>query len=127
MPERDRPGKVIVAILTDGLENASTRYTWRDIAGRIRHQTNVYGWELLFLGANQDAIATAAQLSIAAANSATFQADRAGVKSTGGALARKSRALRAQSLGSAAPEVAADAAAPMSDLVMEEDRKERGE
>lgn len=128
MPERERPGKVIVAILTDGLENASVRYTWRDIAGRIRHQTDAYQWEFLFLGANQDAIATAAQIHIGAQNAATFCADKPGMKSTGGALSRKSRALRemlTQPQGSASPETLRDAAAPLSDLVREEDLKNR--
>jgi hypothetical protein len=128
MPERDRPGKVIVAILTDGLENASVHYTWRDIAGKIRLQRGAYQWEFLFLGANQDAIATAAQIHIAAENAATFRADKAGVKSSGGALSRKTwalRALHAQGQGGASAEVRHDAAAPMSDLLREEDRKNR--
>ena len=47
------------------------------------------------------------------------------MKSTGSVLARKSRALRAQSQGGAAPEMMRDAAAPLSDLVREEDGKGR--
>ena len=66
LTEKDRPGQVIVAILTDGLENASQRFNWKEIAGMIKHQTDTYKWIFLFLGANQDAIATAANLSIAA-------------------------------------------------------------
>ena len=58
-PEAERPGQVLVAILTDGEENASRQFTWKDISDRIRHQTDVYQWRFLFLGANQDAIATA--------------------------------------------------------------------
>jgi len=130
MPERERPGKVIVAILTDGLENASVRYTWRDIAAKIRLQRDAYQWEFLFLGANQDAIATAAQIHIAAENAATFRADKAGMKSSKDALSRKSRALRAlqaQGPGNVSPEILQDAAAPMSDLVKEEDEKGRGD
>src|SRR5438270_3562057 len=40
LAEKDRPGQVIVAILTDGLENASQRFTWKEIAGKIKHQTD---------------------------------------------------------------------------------------
>ena len=127
LPEPDRPAKVIVAILTDGLENASTHYTWKDVASRIKHQTDVYRWDFLFLGANQDAIATAAQLNIAAQNAATYHADAVGVRSTGRSLSRKSSALRAQSQGCASAEEIHAAAAPMQDLVQEEDRKGRGE
>lgn len=127
LPEHERPGKIIVAILTDGQENASTHYTWKDIASRIKHQTDVYRWDFLFLGANQDAIATAAQLNIAAENAATFHADGIGVRSTARSISRKSSALRAQSQGSASAEDLHAAAAPMQDLVQEEDRKNRGE
>jgi len=72
MPETERPGKVIIAILTDGEENSSRKFTWIDVQERIRLQTEVYKWEFLFLGANQDAIATAARMNIAAGDSSTF-------------------------------------------------------
>ena len=65
----------IVAILTDGLENSSQTYNWRQIAASIKHQAEKYQWTFLFLGANQDAIATAAQMNIAASNAATYLAD----------------------------------------------------
>jgi uncharacterized protein YegL len=126
-PETDRPGKVIVAILTDGQENSSTRYTWKQISAKIKHQTEVYKWEFLFLGANQDAIATAANLSIAANNASAFAADAAGVRSSQKALSRKAAAHRAMAAGG---EISAatmrEVAAPMSEIVDEEDRKERG-
>jgi uncharacterized protein YegL len=51
MPEHERPGKVIVAILTDGQENSSLRYTTKKVASMIRRQTKHYQWEFLFLGA----------------------------------------------------------------------------
>lgn len=57
-PESDRPSAVVVAILTDGLENASRRHTLADVAARIEHQQQVYNWQFMFLGANQDAWAT---------------------------------------------------------------------
>ena len=42
MKEQDRPGKVVVAIFTDGLENASTDYTEKDISKMIKHQQEKY-------------------------------------------------------------------------------------
>lgn len=125
LPEAARPGKVIVAILTDGLENASVHETWRSVSQRIRHQTEVYGWEFLFLGANQDAIATAAQLHIAAHNAANYHADGVGLRSTARSLSRKATALRAKSAGVANAVEELDAAAPMQAIVEEEDRKNR--
>jgi len=73
-PEPDRPAKVIFAILTDGQENASRQYSMDDINRRVTHQTRKYNWEFLFLGANQDAIATAARIGIHAHSAATFAA-----------------------------------------------------
>jgi hypothetical protein len=64
MPEAKRPGKVIFVIITDGLENASRGYTREQVFQRIRHQSDVYGWEFVYLGANQDAIAAGAQVGI---------------------------------------------------------------
>ena len=124
-PEPERPGKVIVAILTDGLENASCHYTWHDVSDRIRHQTQVYQWEFLFLGANQDAIATAAQLNIASANATSYTSDAIGQLSSSATIARKIAALRKQTSGIATPEDDQTIATPMSDLLAEEDRKNR--
>jgi hypothetical protein len=62
--ETERPGKVLFAILTDGLENSSRRFTLQDVSDRIRHQSEKYRWEFVFLAANQDAIATASRMSI---------------------------------------------------------------
>jgi uncharacterized protein YegL len=74
-PEADRPAKVIIAILTDGEENASQLFSMADINQRITHQTEKYQWEFMFLGANQDAIATAALMGIHSRQAATFAAD----------------------------------------------------
>ncbi len=63
-PEPDRPAKVIVAIMTDGEENSSRQFTWTQVSDKIKHQSEVYKWEFLFMGANQDAIATASRISI---------------------------------------------------------------
>ena len=75
-----RPEKVIVAILTDGMENASKDYTKRKIAGMIEHQTNKYNWEFFFLAANMDTMKEAASLNIHAGNTVAFQATGAGIQ-----------------------------------------------
>jgi hypothetical protein len=79
VPESERPSKVIVMTLTDGLENASKEYTVDRIAEMIKHQTEVYGWDFVFLGANQDAIRTAATMAIPAASALTYVAAPEGV------------------------------------------------
>ncbi|MFQ5570092.1 MAG: hypothetical protein ACE5G0_10490 [Rhodothermales bacterium] len=79
-PEPQRPGTVIVAILTDGLENASKDYTQQRISEMIEHQRQKYSWEFVFLAANQDAIQSARQLSIQAADAIAFDATGQGVR-----------------------------------------------
>ena len=95
-PDSERPSKVIIAILTDGEENASTQFSMADINQRITHQTEKYQWEFLFLGANQDAIASAARMGIQAHNSATFIADDNDIKAGSGAFSAKVSAKRRQ-------------------------------
>jgi len=64
MPEDQRPGLVIVAIVTDGEENSSREFTKAQIKQMVERQTNEYSWQFTFLGANQDAFAEARQLGI---------------------------------------------------------------
>jgi hypothetical protein len=124
-PEADRPGQVIVAILTDGMENASHRFTWQDVSERIRHQTGTYGWKFLFLGANQDAIATAGRMSINAADSSNFAMDADSYGAISEALNRKMKALRRIKQGLADANTVHDAEAPMESLREEEEGKDR--
>lgn len=79
IPEGDRPDKVICVIVTDGQENASRTYTRSKVFDRIAHQRDVYKWEFVFLGANQDAIEEAGKLGIGAASSMSYTASAAGV------------------------------------------------
>ena len=79
-PEDERPGKVIVAILTDGLENASTDYTRERVFEMISHQHETYSWEFIFLAANQDAIAEGGKIGIKSDNSMNFAASGEGTK-----------------------------------------------
>ena len=120
-PEHDRPGQVIVAILTDGMENASTCFTWQDISTRIRHQTDQFDWKFLFLGANQDAIATAGKMSIHAADSANFAMDVGSYGAVQDALSRKMKSIRRMKQGLTDPATLHDAAAPMESLREEEE------
>ena len=59
MQKHNRPCQVVFAIFTDGFENTSQHFAWSDIARLIHDRREADGWEFLFLGANQDAIAIA--------------------------------------------------------------------
>ena len=71
-PEQERPGKVLIVILTDGLENASKEFSLKQINQMIQHQREAYSWEFIFLGAGQDAIQVANSLGISADNAVQF-------------------------------------------------------
>src|SRR5436305_6046826 len=91
----------------------------------MQDPTTTYKWIFLFLGANQDAIATAANLSIAANNAANYVADAAGSKAGQAAFSRKMSALRRASMDSASISERLDAEAPLTQIMSEEDRKTR--
>ena len=80
MPEENRPEKVIIAILTDGEENASSQYNLSQIREMIQHQKEKYSWEFIFLGANQDAFAEAAKIGIDTKDAFNFAATGKGVR-----------------------------------------------
>ena len=76
--EEDRPEKTIFVITTDGMENASRRYTYDRVKSMIEHEKEKYGWEFLFLGANIDAAREAARFGIGADRAANYHADHQG-------------------------------------------------
>lgn len=80
MAESERPDKVLFVVVTDGYENASQEFTFEKIDAMIRHQREVYGWEFIFLGANQDAIATASRIGIDTRNAMTYMANDIGTR-----------------------------------------------
>ncbi|MDP2775018.1 MAG: vWA domain-containing protein [Nocardioides sp.] len=72
LPEERRPGTVIVAIMTDGLENASREWTHPAVKALVEQQSQEWGWQFLYLGADQDAIEVGASLGVARDNSVTY-------------------------------------------------------
>ena len=76
--EEDRPGKTIFVITTDGMENASRRYSGQDVRRMVEHEREKHGWEFLFLGANMDAIAAARSFGIRSDRAVRYQCDGQG-------------------------------------------------
>lgn len=64
MTEDDKPSKVIVVVQTDGQENASCEYTWEKVRDLIKHQTDVYNWQFIFLGMGLDTFKQGSALGI---------------------------------------------------------------
>ena len=76
--EEDRPERTIFVITTDGMENASRRYGSDEVKAMVEKEKEKHGWEFLFLGANIDAVETAAHFGIGADRSVTFRNDSHG-------------------------------------------------
>lgn len=74
-----KPGKVVVAILTDGEENSSREFTREKVFALIKEQRDKWAWDFYFLGANQDAIRAAGDIGILKAQAITYAANAKGV------------------------------------------------
>lgn len=72
MPEDERPGKVLFVIVTDGFNNVSKELDAAGVKKIVEHQQSVYGWDFVFLAANQDAVLTGASLGIQRGSTLTF-------------------------------------------------------
>jgi len=71
---------VIVALLTDGMENASRDYTLKQIRQRVKRQQEKYGWVFLFLAAGLDAVLEGEKLAIPADQAFSFAPTAQGVR-----------------------------------------------
>ena len=76
----DVPRHTLFVITTDGMENASHRYTADEIRKKIQRQKEKYGWEFLFLGANIDAVETASRIGIAKNRAVSYRSDAVGTR-----------------------------------------------
>jgi len=76
--EEDRPEHTMFVITTDGMENASHRYSSDCVKQMIERQKSKYGWEFLFLGANIDAVETAGNFGIEADRAVNYHSDSEG-------------------------------------------------
>ena len=77
--DEDRPERTIFIITTDGMENASHRYSSDEVKNMVERQKSRYGWEFLFLGANIDAVETAGRFGISSDRAVRFHNDAQGV------------------------------------------------
>lgn len=75
----DVPKKTIFVIITDGMENASHKYTYVRLQEMIKRQKEKYGWEFLFLGAKIDAPKEARRFGIDEKRAVTYKNDGVGV------------------------------------------------
>lgn len=74
----DVPEHTMFVITTDGMENASRRYSSDEVKKMIERQKEQYGWEFLFIGANIDSVETAKNFGIGADRAVNYHADSQG-------------------------------------------------
>lgn len=97
-PEDQRPGTVIILVMTDGQENSSIEF--RGEVGRLRvqqmvkTQTETYNWNFIFMGANIDSKAVGASLGVSAERSLTYIANSAGTEAAYETMSSGTKGLR---------------------------------
>ena len=91
-PAKKRPA-VVVAILTDGEENASRELDHTAVQKLIKEKTAA-GWEFLFLGANMDVVKAAARIGIGPASAVAFQTSAHGTREAFGVMSERVSASR---------------------------------
>jgi len=78
--EEERAGNVLFVITTDGFENSSEEYSYEKVKAMITHQKAFYDWSFIFLGANIDAVSTAAKFGINKDYAVNYHADSEGTQ-----------------------------------------------
>ncbi|KKN83547.1 hypothetical protein LCGC14_0297860 [marine sediment metagenome] len=76
MDDESRPGLVVIAIITDGHENASHEFTKQQVKVMVDRQTNDYQWKFVFLGADAGAFDEAASIGIHAGSTVMYAPDK---------------------------------------------------
>lgn len=91
----DVPAHTMFIITTDGQENASYHFSSDEVKKMIEHQKAKYGWEFLFIGANIDAVETAAHFGIGSNRAVNYNADSEGTQLLYETLSAPISAMRA--------------------------------
>ncbi len=78
--DEDIPEHTIFVITTDGMENASHKFSAEHIKAKIKHEQEKYGWEFIFLAANIDAVETAEAYGIDRSRAVNYLADGEGTQ-----------------------------------------------
>ncbi len=86
----DKTERRVLAIMTDGLENASREYTRDTIKALLDRKQKEDGWLIVYLGAGHDAWAQAGALGLSAGNVASY--DKVHLSASMGSL--RKRAVR---------------------------------
>ncbi|MCR5653802.1 MAG: hypothetical protein K6F88_08390 [Ruminococcus sp.] len=94
--DEDVPEHTMFVIMTDGLENASRRFSSSEVKRMIEKRKESDGWEFLFIGANIDAVETARYFGINENRAVNYRADAKGTSVVYEAVAKAVGAVRSR-------------------------------
>lgn len=81
MKEENRPEKILVMLISDGEENASSDYKHDRIKEMVSHQQDKYKWEFIFVGAsNVDSFSVASSMGVSKGNTYSYIPSAAGTQ-----------------------------------------------
>ena len=95
LPEDQRPDRVMVITITDGINNASREFSAAQVREMVQHQTEKYSWSFVFLGSNIDAWDAGASLGVAASSTLQFANVKGSVSASYTALSKNTVMFRA--------------------------------
>lgn len=90
----DVPAHTLFVITTDGMENASEHYSYKQVKKMITREQEKYGWEFIFMGANIDSVKTAETIGIHQENAVNYIHDEKGVELVYDAVVCAAEAVR---------------------------------
>lgn len=91
----DIPEHTVFVITTDGMENASHKYSAEQVRKMVSHEQEKYGWEFIFLAANIDAVETAGHYGIRPERAVNYMHDAVGTSNVYEAVSCAVESVRA--------------------------------
>ncbi len=92
--DEDRPEKTLFVITTDGMENASKRYSYEKVQAMLKKEQEKYGWEFIFIGANIDAVQEAKRFGIRKERAVNYVHDEIGTEAVYRSVSKAVCAMR---------------------------------
>lgn len=82
MPEDERPADVTVVISSDGFDNVpDQRHSKAEVKALLDRQQDVYGWRVIYMGTNQDAVKEGEKYGLRKGSTFTYDSSNFGSKS----------------------------------------------
>lgn len=78
MREEDRPGTVLIVVITDGFENSSWRYSRDRVTHLINRQKDTYNWKYVFIGADEAAVLLAQTMGVDSGSALKYDPNKTG-------------------------------------------------